>query len=239
MIELQNSTLINLRKHAEQCYPKESCGVVLIRRGREEYVPCRNIADSNEHFVMHPLDYADAEDRGSVIAIVHSHPNISPEPSQADRVGCETSGLPWVIVNWPTGAVRIFVPSGYKAPLIGRVFSHGILDCLTLIQDYYKEVLGITLPQYKREDEWWLKGKNLYLDLFEECGFVLADVNNPKEHDVLFMQVASKVPNHGAVYLGNGFILHHQMYRLSSRDVYGGWYRKITTHAVRHKDLLT
>jgi cell wall-associated NlpC family hydrolase len=48
------------------------------------------------------------------------------------------------------------------------------------------------------------------------------------------MQVASPVPNHAAVYLGDGLILHHLQGRLSSRDVYGGYWQKVTTHALRH-----
>ena len=56
-----------------------------------------------------------------------------------------------------------------------------------------------------------------------------------KKNDVIFMTVGSQVPNHGAVYLGDGKIGHHQVGRLSSIDVYGGWYEKITTHIARHK----
>ena len=48
------------------------------------------------------------------------------------------------------------------------------------------------------------------------------------------MQVASPVPNHAAVYLGDGLILHHLQGRLSSRDVYGGYWQKITTHILRY-----
>jgi cell wall-associated NlpC family hydrolase len=51
------------------------------------------------------------------------------------------------------------------------------------------------------------------------------------------MQVASPVPNHASVYLGDGLILHHLQGRLSSRDVYGGYWQKVSTHALRHPDL--
>jgi hypothetical protein len=49
------------------------------------------------------------------------------------------------------------------------------------------------------------------------------------------MQVASPVPNHAAIYLDDGPILHHLQGRLSSRDVYGGYWQKITTHTLRHQ----
>lgn len=236
MIELDAPILAEIRAHAERDYPRESCGLVVVRKGRKRYMPVRNVAEKNEHFVMHPQDQADAEDAGEVLMVVHSHPNLPPVPSQADLVGCEASGLPWLIVNWPTGAVHQFAPSGYVAPLYGRQFSHGVLDCYAFIRDYYRQELGIELPDFDRPDEWWLKGQDLYREGFEAAGFEV--VTGPmRAHDGLLMRVASPVPNHGAVYLGDGRIGHHQMGRLSSRDVFGGWYEKVTVTTLRHRSL--
>jgi len=236
-MNLPDDILAAIRAHAERDYPRESCGLVVVRKGRMCYMPVRNVADRNEHFVMHPQDQADAEDAGEVLLVVHSHPGIPPLPSQADLVGCEASGLPWLIVNWPTGAVHQFAPSGYVAPLFGRVFSHGVLDCYSFIRDYYRQTLDIVLPDFERPDEWWLKGHNLYLQGFAAAGFEQV-TGAPRLHDVLLMRVAAQVPNHGAVYLGDGLVGHHQMGRLSSKDVYGGWYEKVTTHVLRHGSLL-
>jgi proteasome lid subunit RPN8/RPN11 len=232
-MSLTDTVLADIRAHAEREYPRESCGLVIIVRGRRRYIPCRNIALRNEHFVMHPQDYAAAEETGAIIMVVHSHPNLPAVPSEADLVGCERSGVPWLIISWPTGTMHEFSPTGYKAPLIGRQFHHGVLDCYSLIEDYYAQELGIVLPEFERGDEWWLKGENLYLQGFAQAGFVRVD--ELTQHDVLLIQVASPVPNHGAIFLGDGCILHHQMHRLSSRDVYGGWYRKCTTHILRHR----
>lgn len=229
-------TVDAIKQHAAQEYPRECCGVVCVVMGRERYIPCRNAADQDEQFVIHPEDYAAAEDAGVITAIVHSHCNRAPTPSQADLVGCENSGKPWVIVSWPTGQTYSFAPTGYKAPLVGRQFTHGILDCYTLCRDYYKETLDIDLPDYPRDNYWWEKGQNLYMDNFRDVGFV--QVENLQEHDGIIMQVCSPVPNHAAVYIGNDHIIHHVMNRLSSRDVYGGWYRKCTIAIVRHRSLL-
>jgi proteasome lid subunit RPN8/RPN11 len=229
--------LPDMLAHAERDYPRESCGVVCVVKGRRRYLACRNIAERNEHFVIDPVDYAAAEDAGEVVAIVHSHCNLPPVPSQADRVGCESSGLPWVIVSWPSAQVQQFTPCGYRAPLVGREFLHGVLDCYALVRDYYAEALGLVLTDYARDDEWWLKNQNLYLEHFEREGFVVV-TDAPRQHDAFLMQVASQVPNHAAVYLGEGVILHHVMGRLSSRDVYGGWWQKVTTHHLRHRSKL-
>lgn len=234
---VNETVLADIRAHAARDYPRESCGLVIVKKGRQRYVPVRNVAERNEHFVMDAEDQAAAEDAGEVVMVVHSHPNLPPLPSDADRVGCETSGVPWLIVNWPTGAFHQFEPSGYTAPLYGRQFAHGVLDCYSFIRDYYSRELGIVLPEFERPDKWWLKGMNLYLEGFQAAGFEVVQ-GRPKAHDGLLMRIGSPVPNHGAVFLKDGHIGHHEMGRLSSRDVYGGWYEKITTHVLRHRSFL-
>ena len=44
-------------------------------------------------------------------------------------------------------------------------------------------------------------------------------------------------PNHAGVYLGDGLIGHHLYGRLSSKDVYGQFYRERTTHIMRHRKI--
>lgn len=225
-----------IREHAKAEYPRECCGLVIVERGKPVYVACTNMAETPAaHFALSPLDYAQAENRGEILRIVHSHPDIHPAPSEADKVSCELSGVPWLIVNWPTGQIVEFEPSGYQAPLIGRTFAHAVLDCYSLIRDYYRQELGIELMDFKRREEWWLKGDNLYLQGFGEAGFIEADPM--REHDVLLMQIGSPVINHAAIYIGNNQILQHCAGRLSSRDVYGGGWRRATIKIVRHRTL--
>lgn len=218
--------------HAAKEYPRECCGLIVETLAGERYWPCRNIAASSEHFVMSPEDYAAAQDFGAIKAIVHSHPDYSAEASQADRVACEQSGLPWYIVGWPSGLWTSIAPSGYRAPLIGREFSHGILDCYTLIRDWYREERSIELIDIPRRDEWWKKGENLYVENFARAGFSVTD--DLHEGAVILMQVLSDVPNHAAIYVEDNIILHHLHGRLSCRDVYGGYWRKHTSHILKY-----
>lgn len=223
-------------EHATEEMPRESCGLLVIRRGREVYFPCRNIAVGTDNFCLHPEDYASAEEWGDIIGVVHSHPYHSPEPSQADRVACEASGLPWYIVSLPNEQWSELYPTGYSAPLVGRQWSHGVLDCYAIIRDWYKHERGIALPNFERHDDWWHRGENLYLENYEKAGFRRVTDGSLQVGDVIIMQVQSPVPNHAAVYIGDDMILHHIQNRLSTRDVYGGYWRKNTTHIVRYEN---
>jgi proteasome lid subunit RPN8/RPN11 len=218
-------------QHAAQEFPRESCGLVV----GDHYFPCRNMADNTDHFIIHPDDYADADRLGDITAIIHSHPNALPDPSQADRVACEATGLPWHIVSWPSAKWAYLEPQGYVAPLIGRIWAHGVIDCYSLIRDWYRLERGVVLPDFDRTDNWWKTGSNLYADNFAKAGFVrLIDVA-PEPGDVLLMQILANVVNHGAIYLGNDIILHHLHSRLSGRDVWAGYFRKHTTHILRYQ----
>jgi cell wall-associated NlpC family hydrolase len=72
------------------------------------------------------------------------------------------------------------------------------------------------------------------MENFAQAGFSPVDASDLQTGDCFLMQVASSVPNHAAVYLGDGLILHHLQGRLSSRDVYGGYWQKVTTHILRY-----
>lgn len=239
-------TLAAIRAHAVADYPRECCGVVIIVKGRERYMPCRNQADTpNEHFMLSGQDYANASDKGELVAVVHSHPDVPARPSEADRVACEASGLPWLIVAVTAegaGEIHQFEPSGYLAPLVGRPFAHGVLDCYSLIRDWWQRERGVTLPDFKRRENWWNDGhSSLYIDHFREAGFTPLPEGDPMEPgDVILMQIRStnEVPNHAAVYLGDGQILQHLYGRLSSRDVWGGYWRECMRLAVRHQSML-
>lgn len=224
--------------HAAAEQPRECCGL-LVRDGEDgtlRYMAARNSYSGHageDRFSLHPEDYAAAEDFGEVLAVVHSHPNASANPSMADRVGCEKSALPWLVVGWPSGVMKELAPEGWQAPYLGRVFAHGVLDCYTLIQDWFARELQLVLPDFDRDDDWWAHGQDLYMQNFSQAGFVQVQ-GQAQKHDVVLMQVASRVANHGAVYLGDDKLLHHLHGRLSCHDVYGGYWARHTTALLRH-----
>lgn len=235
--------------HAKEDYPNEIAGV--ISEGR--YYQCRNIAaDPLKESQMHPADYKEFE--GKIEALVHSHPDASSKMSGADKVMMEFFKIPYVIVGYPNQDFGVYVPTGYKAPLIGRKFYHGVLDCYTLIRDFYDRELGIAIPDFERDDKWWEKpnAASLYEDNFASAGFM--PVNDLQYGDVLITTYGDSLyPNHALVYLasqgqlkseetseaiGASMMMHHMYGRKSSREVYGEDWRDRTKLILRHKDLI-
>ena len=223
------------KAHAQEVAPAESCGLLVVIKGRERYWPCQNIATEEDHFLMDPVDYAAADDAGEIVAVIHSHPNCHPVASMADRAAMEATRLPWHIYGVVTDTWASYEPEGWKPPLVGREWCYGTLDCYALARDWYGENMGLRLNDYVRDGEWWNKGANTFVDNFAREGFAAVDPESePQWGDALLMQLQSPVPSHVAIYVGDDLILHHLRGRLSSRDVLSGYYQKNTTHILRY-----
>jgi len=245
----------HIETHAMTTFPGEACGLIVSCGNKPRYIATKNQATNHDQFIISAEDYAAAEMQGEVVAVVHSHVNEAARPSAADLVACEATGLPWIIVSihedpdagQPYASEWVeFSPSGYVAPLVGRPFHFGSLDCYGLVRDFYARELGVILEDFPRTDKFWERGEELYLSNFERAGF--RQVNDgPKYGDVILMQYRSNITNHGAVFLGNeklkerpdliavpDAMLHHVSNRLSERVIYGGFWQKITRAIVRH-----
>lgn len=242
------ATREQINAHAIREFPREACGLIVeLGDGTQQYMPCRNIAvTANEHFALSAEDYADAEDMGTIICVVHSHPNVPARPSQGDKVACEKSKLAWMIVAvWkqPGDAVPVVAdsyymePSGYEAPLVGREFFFGILDCYTLIKDWYKRERGVELPEFERHDNFWKGGNavDLYAQ-YEKAGFYDIGQAPMEVGDVVLMQIRAPFANHAGIYLGDNMLLHHLYGHLSKRDPYSrSYYHETTRRVVRYR----
>jgi len=223
-------------KHAKEQDPKESVGVLIVIKGKEQYYPCNNLSTySQQCFILDPEDYVKADALGEITAIVHSHPVTPPSPSQADKVSCEQSGLKWHIVNPKTETWGYCEPTGYKPPLIGRQWVWGVTDCWSLVRDYYKEQHNIQLLDYQRpitpQD---FLDNPLFEQYAERTGFKELNKDEKlQKGDVLLMSILHPTLNHVAIFLGDE-ILHHLADRLSTREPYNEWLLKCTGKRYRY-----
>ena len=86
--------------HAKEEAPNECCGLFLKTEEGLEYFRCKNVAYEFEmtSFIIDPLDFADGEDKGEVLGIVHSHPQNVLEFSEEDIVSCNAVQIPFYLV---------------------------------------------------------------------------------------------------------------------------------------------
>ena len=222
--------------HAKDQDPKEAVGLLLNIRGKQKYYPCQNLALTNhQEFILNPEDYAKADNLGEIIAVVHSHPSTPPYPSQADRISCEQSKLPWHIVNPKTEEWGQCNPEGYVPNLLGRPWVWGVTDCWSLVVDWYKKEKNIELKDYARTmtPQEFLENP-LFEDYAWRTGFRELRPDEPcKEGDVLLMSIMYPTLNHVAIFLGD-MVLHHLADRLSCREPYSEWLLKCTGKRYRY-----
>lgn len=221
-----------IRADARRRYPEESCGAVTPAG----YLSLANLAlDPRHHF-----DCAGACDEllmaGQLLAVVHSHPGGPDAPSGHDIASQRAMDLPWGLVvtdGEVAGKPFWWGDSLTPPPLLGREFRHGPSgtdgrgDCGALIRDYYRLERGVLIPDFPRDDNWWLRGEDLYAQHFAAAGFVPADRDNPEVGDLALIQFRSAVANHGGIYVGGGLLLHHLADRLSRHEPIIGWAKHV------------
>lgn len=231
-MDLRDEILAHARLHPDV----EVCGLVITHGDKFRTLRAANLAeDPSRDFYMDPQAWLDVPPGSSVVGVYHSHPFTPPYPSQADLSMCEATGVTWHIVNPSTGGYHSFNPSGFEAPYLRRAYVHGVHDCFSLVRDWYNREWSLNIPDYPRDPWWWEKGENLYLDNYAKHGFVSVSGQHPVEGDLMLIQMRSRVPNHAAVYLRDGTIIHHPMGRLSSVDPWSGFWAQYCSHHLRHE----
>ena len=90
----------SFKNYAKNQAPEEACGLLAIIKGKETFWPCKNLAEGKfEFFILDPDDWADCEDTGEIIGVVHSHPVGSATASDNDKAACEHLGFPYYILH--------------------------------------------------------------------------------------------------------------------------------------------
>ncbi len=233
--DIPETQLTYIKQHLTECSPQEGCGLLIRLAESLEYWPVVNSSgDKMNSFRIAPQDYAEAEEAGEVVAIIHSHPGEDgiAYPSILDRQLMRETCLPWIIYAPQKDEIAVF----FEEPvgLLGREFVLGATDCYGLVMAWHRS-RGIFLPDFRRPYPWWEQGEDLFTDEnFAAAGFVKKAEAEPG--DMVVFRIASKVTNHCGIYVGDGMIIHHLMNAKSSRDrMYGTYLEPRITGILRHE----
>ena len=98
--------------HAKKCEPAECCGMLIKKQDNIIYGPCKNLATDQPEFsfIIDPNDWANYEDQGEVIGIVHSHPSGDFEFSETDIASCNHLDVDFYLVCTKTEQIKVIQP---------------------------------------------------------------------------------------------------------------------------------
>jgi proteasome lid subunit RPN8/RPN11 len=227
-----------VKDHALSVFPHESCGMLFPEPAsalKAVFTP--NVApDSLRAFEIAPSAFLSGL-RGGVVALFHSHPTTGPEFSTADKKLAESTGLPLWLYCVKTDSFHCYKPTGEKDSLYDRAFELGSHDCAGLVIDYYQQNLALNLESFRRVMEHVNGGWKELIPYMKRNN--LFKVTSPKEGDIILMTLGrASYVNHCGVYLEGNRLLHQLINRRSGAVVYGGYWKSVTAHILRHKSKL-
>ena len=217
----------DILEHFKKEYPREGCGIISIVKGKKRWFPCTNVAEDDDDFIVDSQEYLKLKRTTDIVAIVHSHPDTSAEPTKTDIKYCNALGIPYYIYSYPEMELEVLEPTNNTVSLYGRNYEFGVTDCFEALRDYLL-VQGIEIPlRMPFEDDWWKKGLNyLTEEIIAEWKHKPVPLAEVQENDVLVFNVNAEVGNHLGVYIGNECFYHHAEKRLSCREsLYPLWHQ--------------
>lgn len=237
----------NIRNFSKKDLTKEACGLFIVSDNIIQLLQTNNISSKPEkHFLISGAEINSIKQKGKILGIWHSHLTGTDGLSVPDQIVAEKLNLHSIVYCVENDAFFEYQPIGLEVPLIGRPFYFGVLDCLTLIVDYYKRTLNIEMqypydnPIINIDPGSYITSplnniKNSYAkDYLISQNFT--EVFSPREHDVLLFTVDDIVcPSHFAVYLKENRLLHQLYNCLSESCSYSKYWKARQKHTMRHK----
>ena len=182
----------------------------------------------------------------SVFARVHVQRTDAADLSPEMLAQMNADNCPLVVVAWPSGKYNLYYPKSYDGnfPYEGRQYALNYSDCYRLVMDFYKREFGIELRDYKAGNEWLFslqvyEGRNLLMLNYERENFT--QVAAPEYGDPIFICSSDNRrygPEHVAIYVGDGKMLHHYADRLSCIQPYSSFWKDKTVAILRHNTRL-
>lgn len=259
MIKMKDEIRLKLedemRTAAKEAHPEEMCGVIVNNGTELLFIKMRNAhASPEDYFKIRAQDLAAIEDVCEIVAVAHSHPKHSSRLSALDEYSSHVNNKPFVVVGHE-GTVT-WHEVARALPLIGRDYIPDVVDCFTIVRDYFARELGIDIDDFERKDLWWQDASHasLYVDNFKAQGFVEVPKSELRRNDVLLVRLGETAHvNHALIYLGDDgslkseatpdcigstLYLHHPHGRKSVRKILGHDLFSRSEYVVRHRSLV-
>jgi proteasome lid subunit RPN8/RPN11 len=233
-----------IKEHATLEAPNECCGLIVFNHTDKKpaVVRGRNISPTpTKHFELAPDSFLRAATRGNILACYHSHDDGGARFSEYDKEQAELNQISYVVYAVREDEFDTYTPMGVVSPYVGRAFHIGISDCFSLIREYYKNELGISISDYPRGKDWLRDTPHIYEDNYQKEGFLAVSFDERQKHDILLMQLApdTDAVTHAAIHLGNDLILHHPHdCRYSLIEPYNPLYKNKTKLVLRHESAI-
>jgi proteasome lid subunit RPN8/RPN11 len=239
---LTDNVKATIKLHAQKQAPLECCGVIIHSLNGLVAFPCRNIhSEPEKFFTLKPEDYLEYSMIGKIVGYYHSH-QTNEDFSEFDKLNSENHKLVAVLYVVKPDVFHIYTPKGYEVPYCKREYIHGVVDCFSLVKDYYARELNIQLTDITHPYR-YVENKvehpdnqmvhTILKEHFVNNGFV--EVQAAAKHDVI-LQKTPHIPSpvHCAIFLGNNQLLHHPFKKRSCIDTYSNVQRTRTKHIMRH-----
>jgi proteasome lid subunit RPN8/RPN11 len=213
-----------IKEHALKENPEECCGLLLLnKKNILEAFPCRNIAQDKENeFTICQLDYLKATFNGKIIGIYHSHCLQDNSFSELDKQVSHKLNLKNIVYILKKDSFEEYSPENYYNKYIDKDFMIGKSDCLSIVEKYYNEELGINISHYHRDENWdkdyvsyirerlsEICGVDNFDDFFKKENFIkIEGIENAQKHDIIVFKYFENYPSHFGIYLGQNYILH-------------------------------
>ena len=237
----------NIKSHALEKAPEECCGLIFNDGTKTDSFKCKNDAQNPlVNFSINPLDYLRCSYKGSIIATYHSHKS-NEMFSYLDKENSNNHRLNYVMYNIKSDSFHHYDYKENKVFYLNRPFKVGTNDCFTLVKNYLKKNLLMTLPPevLKAYNKGACK-KNLQkaIEAIEEASFSyqeekffkvgVSSEGDLRKDDIIVLGSKGK-PIHLGVYLGNGLMLHHPRNKYATTEQINETFFKRLLYAYRIK----
>jgi len=241
-----------IKEHAVKDYPNECCGLLYFKNNLLHTFPAQNIAhDKVNEFSINPKDYLKASQKRKIIGIYHSHCVQDNSFSELDKQVSHRLNLKNIVYIYKQNKFEEYCPENYFSKYTDKKFLINKSDCLTIIEDYYKEEFGLEIFHYDRNENWdknykefidnklsyFTTSKNFDEFLTKENFIKIQTIQEAKKHDLIIFKYLDNYPSHFGIYLGNDYILHQPRNRSSLIEKISNPEKRRIYCFARHKQL--